>query len=155
MSTEHESDPELTGRNSNSSVALLSTLKPHSHYLRLHRKQRLESLVSHRLVNISYLKKVTTGGRFWLNCYYMSSSYISSFLSSSRSSQSSVLSESQIVALFYLGVGITKVIDSFDIKASDGTLESTKLDGFLLVQALSQLFEEWEYSISGAAVQVI
>ena len=134
----------------------VSQQPPPGYYLRLQRKQRLEALVFHRRKNVQYIRDVHLGNRFWLNCYHLTAQEIDKHMIP-------ILGPRKILSLFQLGLGISKLLDLYDegIEGNNAyncagySSYSHLLNGSGFVKAVSQLLEEWEYSISGTAVQVI
>ena len=129
---------------------------PAGYYLRLQRKQRLEALVSHRKGNVRYLRDFHLGNRYWLNCVHVTSQEIGKHMGP-------ILGPRRILALFHLGLGISKLLDLSVEAAENGNAyncsrndaRSNLISGSGFIRAVFQLFEEWEYSTSGSAVQVI
>jgi len=101
--------------------------------LGLQRKQRLAALVSMRKENIDYLRRVHQGGTFWLNCTLLTAADIQNYARTTVPRQRSL-------SFFYLALSLGKLLDASPT-------------GVPLVRALTQLVEEWEYHMAGAAVQ--
>ena len=103
--------------------------------LLLQRKQRLQALITKRLMNVSYLKRVHEGGVFWFNCTLLTQADM-------RMYAHVVVPVSRSVQYLYLALSLSKILDDPDIPR-----------GGPLVRAIAQLLEEWDYYFSGPAIQ--
>ncbi|CAM9666660.1 unnamed protein product [Ectocarpus sp. 4 AP-2014] len=98
---------------------------------KLDRMVKVEALVGKRKRFFSYLKKTHEEGGFWLNCVQLTRQGDLAVYAAELSSQ-------RILRLFYLGVGLAKLLQS------KGGLE--------LIRGILQLLEEWEYHFALAGV---
>lgn len=102
--------------------------------LKLQRKQRLNLLVHKRKTNLAYLKKVHQGNCFWLNATMFSSDDIAKYVRT-------VVPKARAEAFFYLGLSASRIL----------SLPA----GVATVRACAQLVEEFEYYLSGTAMQSV
>jgi hypothetical protein len=101
-------------------------------YLLLARKQKIIAMISKRQKNFKYLKLMHEGDHYWLNTVFMSKSFISSYIDRQIPAKRSY-------EYLCLGLGLAKVL---------------KLEkGIHSIQGCMQLFDEWEYFISGSGMQ--
>lgn len=138
----------------------LSQQPSQHYYLSLQRKQRLEALVSKRKGNLGYMKEVQLGNRFWLNCVRLTPIDINKHINA-------VWTPAKTQSLFYLGMGIAKLLDQSNEVADSSTSSAyhvsrssqrpdhraSLVSGLGFVRAISQLLEEWDYFTAGSAIQ--
>ncbi|CAN0216945.1 unnamed protein product [Pylaiella littoralis] len=98
---------------------------------KLERMIKVEALVGKRKRFFSYLKETHEKGSFWLNCVQLTRQGDLAIYAAELPSQ-------HIVRLFYLGVGLAKLLQS--------------KGGAQLVRGILQLLEEWEYHFALAGV---
>ncbi|CAM9093389.1 unnamed protein product [Hapterophycus canaliculatus] len=98
---------------------------------KLDRMVKVEALVGKRKRFFSYLKKTHEEGGFWLNCVQLTRQGDLAIYAADLPSQ-------RIRRLFYLGVGLAKLLQS--------------KGGAQLVRGILQLLEEWEYHFALAGV---
>lgn len=98
---------------------------------RLGRMVKVEHLVAKRKHFFSYLKETHEDGGYWLNCVKLTRQGDLALYAAELPSQ-------RVHRLFYLGVGLAKLLQS---------------EGTQLIRGVLQLLEEWEYhfALAGAA----
>lgn len=99
---------------------------------RIQRMAQVEAMVEKRTNNLSYLKELHIKGGYWLNSVLIGDAELKEY-------RQTVVPDERVPQLYALGLSLGKLLDM--------------RSGALLVRALLQLFEEWEYAISGAAAQ--
>eukprot|EP01031_Cornospumella_fuschlensis_P029729 gene29729-35894_t len=102
--------------------------------LKLQRKQRLAMLIQKRKTNLAYIKKVHLGNCYWLNVAMFSYEDINKYIAT-------MVPKSRALNFFYFGLSVSRVL--------------ALPPGLATVRACAQLLEEWEYFMSGAAMQSV
>lgn len=108
------------------------------------RMSKVEYIVTKRIANLEYIRKVHEGNVYWLNVVRLSKDDIKNFYHpqalQKRYTVSINLSDvSRVQQWFYIGVSIAPLLQF--------------QNGFQFVRACSQLMEEYEYHFSNVAIQ--